>query len=165
MTTKEKTKTNPMAVVRLSKIVVNTGVGKVNKDKKRMELIADRLAKITGQKTAPRGAKKSIASFKMRQGDIVGLMVTLRGGRARGFLEKLLNVVLPRVRDFRGFPEKSVDAMGNLTIALREHTVFPETADEDLKDVFGLAITLVTTAKTRPEALDFFHTLGFPFQR
>lgn len=156
---------NVMALPRLSKVVVSTGVGKANKDKKRMELIADRLTKITGQKPSPRGAKKSIASFKVRQGDVVGLTVTLRGKRMQGFLEKLLNSAIPRIRDFRGFSEKSVDEMGNLTIALREHTIFPETADEDLKDVFGLAITFVTTAKNREEALALFHLVDFPFKK
>lgn len=164
------TKTNPMAKVRLEKIVVATGVGKVNKDKTRLELIADRLAKITGQKPALRGAKKSIASFKVREGDPVGLAVTLRGGRAKGFLAKLLNASFPRIRDFRGFPETVVDEMGNLTVGLREHTIFPETADEDLRDVFGLAITLVTRSAGRPSdrrpaALAFFRELGFPFKK
>lgn len=162
--TKEKGK-NSMAQPRLEKIVVAVGVGRFNKDKKRLELIIDRLAKITGQKAALRGAKKSIASFKVRQGDTVGLMVTLRGRRLRGFWSKLLNAAIPRIRDFRGFAEKSVDEMGNLTIGLREHTIFPETADEDLKDVFGLAITFTTTAKNRAEALAFFKTLGFPFKK
>lgn len=153
-----------MAAPRLQKITISTGIGKVNKDKNRVALVADRLAKITGQKAAIRGAKKSIASFKVRQGDPVGMAVTLRGSRMKGFLEKLLNAVIPRIRDFRGFPESLVDEMGNLTIGLREHTVFPETADEDLKDVFGLAITFTTTAKNRGEAIDFFRGIGFPFK-
>jgi large subunit ribosomal protein L5 len=156
---------NVMALPRLTKVVVAIGVGKQNKDKKRMELIADRLTKITGQKPAPRGAKKSIASFKVRQGDIVGMMVTLRGKRMHGFLEKLLNAAIPRIRDFRGFNETSVDEMGNLTFALKEHTIFPETADEDLKDVFGLAITFVTTAKNREQALALLNQIGFPFKK
>jgi len=154
-----------MALPRLSKVVVSTGVGKINKDKKRLELITDRLAKITGQKPSPRGAKKSIASFKVREGDVVGMTTTLRGKRMQGFLEKLLNSAIPRIRDFRGFSEKSVDEMGNLTIALREHTIFPETADEDLKDVFGLAITFVTTAQNRDQALTLFHSIKFPFKK
>ena len=163
-TTSSKDK-NVMAAPRLSKIVVSVGVGKQNKDKKRLELITDRLAKITGQKSAPRGAKKSIASFKVRQGDVVGLLVTLRGKRMRGFLSKLLEASIPRIRDFRGFDDKSVDEMGNLTIAIREHTIFPETADEDLKDVFSLGITFVTTAKNREEALAFFRGIKFPFKK
>lgn len=157
--------TNVMALPRLERIVVSAGVGKLNKDKKRLELIADRLGRITGQKPAPRGAKKSIASFKVRQGDVVGFAVTLRGKRLYGFADKLLNVSLPRIRDFRGFDPKAVDEMGNLTIGLREHTLFPETADEDLKDVFSLAVTFVTTAKNRTEALAFFRAIGFPFKK
>jgi large subunit ribosomal protein L5 len=155
---------NLMALPRLQKIVINTGIGKFNKEKAKVALLTDRLAKITGQKVAIRGAKKSIASFKVRQGDPVGLAVTLRGMRMYGFLEKLFNAVIPRIRDFRGFPESSVDEMGNLTIGLKEHTVFPETADEDLKDVFGLAITFTTTAQNRQEALAFFRAIGFPFK-
>jgi large subunit ribosomal protein L5 len=155
---------NPMALPRLQKIVISTGVGKQNKEKGRVDLIANRLAKITGQKASSRGAKKSIASFKVREGDPVGLVVTLRGGRMHGFLEKLLHAVIPRIRDFRGYPESSVDEMGNLTIGLKEHTVFPETADEDLKDVFGLAITFTTTAADRAEALAFFRAINFPFK-
>jgi large subunit ribosomal protein L5 len=154
-----------MALPRLQKIVINTGIGKINKEKTRIALITDRLAKITGQKVAIRGAKKSIASFKVRQGDPVGLAVTLRGMRMYGFLEKLFNAVIPRIRDFRGFPESSVDEMGNLTIGLKEHTVFPETADEDLKDVFGLAITFTTNAKDKKEAVEFFKAIGFPFKK
>lgn len=155
---------NPMALPRLQKIVVSVGVGKVNKDKAKMTLIADRLAKITGQKAALRGAKKSIASFKVRQGDPVGLAVTMRGMRMYGFLEKLLHAVIPRIRDFRGFSATSVDEMGNLTIGLREHTVFPETADEDVRDVFGLSINFTTTAKNRAEAIAYFQAIGFPFK-
>ena len=157
--------TNPLALLRLSAVVVSVGVGKINKDKKRLELITDRLAKITGQRPATRGAKKSVAAFKSRQGDTVGLSVTLRGARMFGFLDKLLHAAMPRIRDFRGFDPKSVDAMGNLTVGLREHTIFPETADEDLKDVFGLAVTIVTTAKNKTQALALFRAIGFPFKK
>lgn len=155
---------NDLALPRFVKVTVSTGVGKI-KDAKRLEFIADRLAKITGQKAAPRGAKKSIAGFKVREGDTVGFLVTLRGKRMYGFLDKLLNVVIPRIRDFRGLEEKSVDEMGNLTLGIREHAVFPETADEELKEIFGLGVTIVTTAKNRDQALIFFQALGFPFRR
>jgi len=156
-------KKNLLALPKLVKVSISTGVGKF-KDKKQLDLIADRLSRITGQKAAPRGAKKSIAGFKVRQGDTIGLAVTLRGKRMSGFLDKLLNVVIPQLRDFRGLEEKSVDEMGNLTLGIREHAVFPETADEELKNIFGLAITIVTTAKNRDEALPFFKSLGFPFR-
>ncbi len=163
--TKSKSAVNPMSLPRLQKIIISTGVGKINKDKKRLELIADRLAKITGQKPAPRGAKKSIAAFKSRQGDVVGMVVTLRGKQMRGFLAKLLNVAIPRTRDFRGFDPKQIDEMGNLTFAIKEHTIFPETSDEDIKDVFSLAITMTTTAKNYEQALKFFNSINFPFKK
>lgn len=155
---------NALALPKLEKIVVSTGVGKI-KDQKRLDFIAERLGRITGQKAAPRGAKKSIASFKSRQGDIVGYAVTLRGKRMWAFLDKLLNVAIPRIRDFRGFPETSLDERGSLTLGLREHTIFPETADEELKDVFGLAITITTRAKSKQDAIALFHTIGFPFKK
>ncbi len=155
--------TNVMQAPRLVKVVVSTGVGSA-KDKKRLELIANRLAVITGQKASPRAAKKSIATFKSRQGDVVGYQVTLRGKHMEGFLDKLLSVTLPRTKDFRGLSKTAVDDMGNATIGIKEHTIFPETADEELKDVFGLAISVVTTAKTKKEAEAYFEHLGFPFR-
>jgi large subunit ribosomal protein L5 len=153
--------TSPMQGPRVSKVIISTGVGK-KRDKKQVEFIADRLAKITGQKAAPRAAKQSIASFKVRQGDTVGLQVTLRGTRMYDFLDKLVHITLPRTRDFRGLSPKAIDEMGNITIGIKEHTIFPETADEDLKDVLGLAITVVTTAKSKAVADAFFRHLGFP---
>lgn len=155
---------NVMALPRITKVVINSGTGKA-KDKKRNELVADRLAKITGQKPSPRGAKQSIATFKLRQGEVIGMTTTLRGKRMYGFLDKLINVAFPRTRDFKGFDEKGVDQLGNMTIGLRENIIFPETADEEIKDVFGLAITIVTTAKDRKSALAFFKAIGFPFKK
>lgn len=155
---------NVMALPKLVKVVISTGTGS-QKDKKRNELILDRLTKILGQKPAPRSAKKSIAGFKMREGDLMGYAVTLRGERMYAFLDKLLNIAIPRMRDFRGIDPKVVDALGNMTVGIKEHTIFPETADEDLKDVFGFAVTFVTTAKNRDEALKFFTLLGIPFKK
>lgn len=154
--------TSPMQGPRIVKVVVSSGVGKAARDKRQMEVIEDRLAKITGQKPSARAARTSIASFKVREGDTVGLQVTLRGARMYDFVDKLIHIALPRTRDFRGLPATSIDDMGNLTIGLREHTIFPETSDEDLKDVFGLAVTVVTTAKSRAEAEAFFRHLGMP---
>ena len=154
---------NPMQVPRLEKIVVSTGVGKV-KEKDKIALIQDRLARLTGQKAAPRPAKKSIASFKTRKGDIVGYQVTLRGARMRDFFDKLVHIALPRTRDFRGIKPSAIDAMGNITIGVREHTVFPEVSDEDLRNIFGLAVTIVTTAKTKKEAEAYLRYLGFPLR-
>lgn len=153
--------TSTMQGPRVMKVVVSTGVGK-KRDKKQLELIEDRLAKITGQKPAARVAKQSVASFKVREGDTVGLQVTLRGKRMYDFIDKLVHITLPRTRDFRGLSPKAIDAMGNMTIGIKEHTIFPETADEDLKDVFGLAVTVVTSAKGKEEAEAFFRHLGFP---
>ena len=157
--------TNALASPRLIKAVVSSGVGRASKDKQRVEIVADRLAKITGQKAAPRAAKKAVASFKTREGDIIGYQVTLRGKRMEGFLDKLFHVALPRTRDFRGISKKAVDASGNYTIGIREHAIFPEAADEELKDIFGCAVTLVTSAKNRDEALAFLEHLGLPFAK
>ncbi|HEY4527274.1 MAG TPA: 50S ribosomal protein L5 [Candidatus Paceibacterota bacterium] len=154
---------NIMQAPRVTKIIIGTGVGAV-KDKKRLDMIVDRLAKITGQAPAQRGAKKSIANFKIRTGDIAGYQITLRGARAVSFLDKLIHVVFPRVKDFRGLKLSAIDEMGNISIGFREHTVFPETSDEDAKDVFGLSITIVTTAKGKKEAEGFLRHVGLPLQ-
>lgn len=154
---------NALQAPRLVKAVISTGTGKV-KDKKKIEIIEDRLAKITGQKAAPRGAKKSIASFKVRQGDVVGYQVTLRGARMYDFLDKLVHIAFPRTRDFRGLSPKAIDSLGNITLGIKENTIFPETSDEELKDVFGFAVTIVTTAKGKKEAEAFFRHIGVPLQ-
>ncbi|OGG44764.1 50S ribosomal protein L5 [Candidatus Kaiserbacteria bacterium RIFCSPHIGHO2_01_FULL_50_13] len=155
--------TNPMQTPRVEKVVVSSGVGKI-KDQKRRDFIAERLARITGQRAAPRGAKKAVANFKSRVGDVVGFQVTLRGKYGESFLQKLIHIVLPRVKDFRGIKPDSIDEMGNITIGLKEHTVFPETSDEDSKDVFGLAVTIATTAKNKKEAAAFLRHLGLPLR-
>jgi len=157
---------NIIAAPHFVKVVVASGTGSAMKrDKNRNEFIMERLAKITGQKIALRGAKKSIASFKVREGDPVGLMVTLRGARMYGFIDKLINVAIPRTKDFRGINRTTIDNIGNLTMSIKEHTISPETGDEDIKDVFGMAITFVTTAKTREEAMSFFEAIDFPLKK
>lgn len=157
---------NVMASPRLVKVVIASGTGSgLKKNKDHNKLVLERLAKITGQRPATKSAKKSIASFKIRIGDPVGVMVTLRGARMYGFLDKLINVAIPRTKDFRGIERKIVDNIGNLTMSIKEHTIFPETGDEELKDVFGLAVTIVTTAKTKPEATEFFELIGVPFKK
>lgn len=155
---------NVMQAPKILKVVVNAGVGSFN-DKKKVDLVVDRLAKITGQKPIKRGAKQSVASFKSRQGDIVGIQVTLRGEKMWSFLDRLFHIALPRTKDFRGISETAVDQMGNYTLSVKEHTVFPETADEDLKDVFGFAATIVTNIKSPAHALEFFKSLDFPFKK
>lgn len=154
---------NTMAVPRLEKIVISVGTAK-SKDPKRMEIVMDRLSKITGQKPKVTIAKKSIATFKLRAGDKSGVMVTLRGQRAYDFLDRLIHVAIPRERDFRGLRETSIDEMGNISLGFKEHTIFPETADEDIKDVFPFGVTLTTTAKSKEAALALFNVLGLPFK-
>jgi len=155
---------NVMQAPKIVKVVVNSGVGSLN-DKKKIDIVTDRLAKITGQKPVKRGAKKSIASFKSREGDVVGVQITLRGEKMWSFLDRLLNIALPRTKDFRGISPTALDDMGNYTLSIKEHTVFPETADEDLKDVFGFSATIVTSLKNKADTLEFFKALDFPFKK
>lgn len=149
---------------RITKVVINAGTGSL-KDKNKVEVVQDRLARITGQKPAPRAAKRSIATFKLREGDIVGYGTTLRGRRMYNFLDKLINISIPRMRDFKGLSRDAIDEMGNYTIGIKEHTIFPETSDEDLKDVFGFNVTIVTTARTKEEAEAFLEHVGLPFAK
>lgn len=156
----------PLAAPRLTKIVISSGTGSgMKKDRNKNDTIMDRLTRITGQRPTVRSAKKSVASFKVRQGDPIGVGVTLRGARMNHFLDKLIHIAIPRTKDFRGIDPKAVDNIGNMTIGIKEHSIFPETSDEDLKDVFGFAITLVSTAKGKEEALKFFTHLGIPFKK
>jgi large subunit ribosomal protein L5 len=154
---------NPMQTPRIEKVVVNVGFGST-KDKKKIELIAERLSRITGQKPATRTAKKSIATYKTRTGDPLAYQITLRGNRMYDFLDRLVHIALPRTKDFRGL-SRTIDEMGNYTLGIKEHTIFPETADEDLKDVFGLAVTIVTTSKDKKHTLALLEYLGFPMKK
>ncbi len=156
---------NVMQTPKIEKVVISSGIGKMGKDKQKIALVGDRLGKITGQKVAKRGAKKSIATYKTRIGDHIGYQVTLRGKRAEDFLNRLVHIALPRTKDFKGISSASIDEMGNYTLGIKEHSVFPETADEELKDVFGLALTIVTTAKNKKEAHDYLAHLGLPFKK
>lgn len=156
--------TNVMEAPKVEKIVVSIGTGRVQ-DKQKEALIRDRLALITGQKPSPRPAKQSIASFKLREGEIIGYQVTMRGARMQHFLEKLIAIALPQTRDFRGLRITSIDEMGNITIGIKEHTIFPECGDEEIKDVFSLAITIVTTAKNKKEAEAFLRHIGLPLKK
>jgi len=155
---------NKMQAAKVVKVIVTSATGSV-KDPKKKTLIGDRLARITGQKPAEKAAKKSIATFKVREGDAVGYQVTLRGPRMYDFLNKVVNIALPRTRDFRGLNVNSIDEMGNFNFGIKEHTVFPETADEELKDVFGMGITVVTTSKDKVESRKFLELLGFLFKK
>ena len=156
---------NIMQSPKILKVVVNSGVGSMKDKKKIDDIVIDRLAKITGQKPTKRGSKQSIATFKSREGDVVGVAVTLRGAKMWGFLDRLINVALPRTKDFRGISKDAFDEMGNYTLGIKEHTVFPETSDEDLKDVFGFSVTIVTNLKSKEATHAFFEVLNFPFKK
>ena len=156
---------NAFQAPRLQKVVISTGVGRLRKDKAKIDIVKDRLAKISGQKVAARAAKISVASFKLREGETVGYMTTLRNKNMYNFLDRLLNIALPRSRDFRGIKRSAVDEMGNLTIGIREHTIFPEVSDEEVSNVFSFSVTIVSTAKNTKEALAFYENIGVPFER
>jgi large subunit ribosomal protein L5 len=155
---------NVMQSPKIEKVVISIGTGRVQ-DKAKIALIKDRLALITGQKASPRAAKQSIASFKLREGDIVGYQVTLRGKRMIHFVDKLIHLALPQTRDFRGLKVTAIDEMGNYTLGIKEHTIFPECGDEEIKDVFSFAVTIVTTASDKKESEAFLRHIGFPLQK
>lgn len=155
---------NIFSVPKIEKVVVNAGVGRI-RDEKQHEEVRKFLMLITGQKPAARPAKKAIASFTTRQGLTIGYQVTLRGRRMYEFLSRLVNIALPRTRDFRGISEKSFDAQGHLTIGVREHMVFPEMLGEDYKFLFGFEITVVTTAKSPEEGIALLKLMGFPIKK
>ncbi|OHA46210.1 MAG: 50S ribosomal protein L5 [Candidatus Terrybacteria bacterium RIFCSPLOWO2_01_FULL_44_24] len=159
---------NIMAVPRITKVTVNTGIARLLSQKtdqdKIMNAISEDLARITGQKPEIRYARKDIANFKLRQGAPVGLRVTLRGTRMHDFIARLVNIDLPRTRDFKGLSISSVDEGGNLNIGVKEQIVFPEVSPDSIRLLFGFSITIGTTAKNKEQALALFHLLGFPFE-
>lgn len=156
---------NIHAVPRLSKIVVNMGVRGVLSDKKNLEKAQGLLSKISGQKPKVTKAKKAISTFKLRQGDEIGLVVTLRGKRMQSFFEKLTGIVLPRLRDFRGVPRTSFDGHGNYTLGFTESTVFPEIDPSAVESSQGLEVVIVTTAKNNEEGYSLLENLGMPFEK
>ena len=149
----------------LEKIVVNMGTGKYKDDSKYLEAAAEDLQVITGQKAAIRTAKKAIAGFKLRAGDPVGLMVTLRGKRMQDFFEKLVSIVLPRLRDFHGVSKKSFDGSGNYNLGIEEHAVFPEIDPNKVGKIKGLEVTIVTSSENDKEGLELLEKLGMPFEK
>lgn len=155
---------NIMAVPKLTKVVINAGVGKNAKDKDFIEKVASSLERISGQKPVLTKAKQSISAFKTRKGMIIGVAVTLRGARMFDFVEKLVNITFPRIRDFRGINAKQVDNKGNLAVGFREHIAFPEIKADEVDNIHGLQVVLATTAKTYEEGLELFKLLGFPFK-
>jgi large subunit ribosomal protein L5 len=154
---------NPMAVPKVEKVVLNMGVGEAIQNSKILDSAVEELAIITGQKAVVTRAKKSIAAFKLREGVPIGTRVTLRGEKMYEFLDRLINIALPRVRDFRGVPAKSFDGRGNFTLGVRDHLIFPEIDAGKVDKVKGMNITIVTTAKTDEQARVLLRELGMPF--
>lgn len=156
--------TSPMGVPKIEKIVVNIGMGKATQDAKLLESASKELAVITGQKPVITRAKKSIAGFKLREGMPVGCSVTLRGNKMYEFLDRFVNIALPRIRDFKGVSGKSFDGCGNYTIGIKEQFIFPEIEYDKVVSVHGMDITIVTTARTDEEGKTLLSLLGMPFR-
>src|SRR5215213_3643172 len=154
---------NPMAVPKIEKVVLNMGMGEAISNAKILDSAVEELAQITGQKPVITKAKKSIASFKLREGQSIGAMVTLRGEKMYEFLDRLINIALPRVRDFRGVPTKSFDGRGNYTLGIRDHVIFPEIDAGKVDKSRGMNITIVTNAKSDEQARFLLRELGMPF--
>ncbi len=157
---------NKHAIPKIEKVVVNVGLNRAmtEKDQKYTDLVVETISKITGQRPVINLAKKSIAGFKIREGLPVGAHTTLRGPRMYDFMEKLINITLARIRDFRGVDQKNIDQQGNLSIGFKEQTVFPEVLQESIEKTHGLQVVITTTAKKREESLMLFKLLGFPFR-
>jgi len=155
---------NPMAVPRIEKIVVNMGIGEAISNAKVLDTAVEELRSITGQKPVITKAKKSIASFKLRQGMNIGTMVTLRGDRMYEFLDRLISVALPRVRDFRGISGKAFDGRGNYTLGVREQLIFPEIDFNKVEKTRGMNISIITTAKTDEQSRALLKAMGMPFK-
>jgi len=156
---------NVMQVPRIEKVVVNIGVGEALDNAKAMDAAVGDLVQITGQKPVIQKARKSIANFKLREGRAIGVKVTLRGERMWSFLDRLMNVALPRVRDFRGISANSFDGRGNYTLGLREQLVFPEIEYDKIDKIRGLEISIVTTARNDDESRQLLQLLGMPFRK
>ena len=156
---------NVMAVPRIVKVTVNTGVGRIHKEGEVLKKIERDLGIITGQKASARSAKKSIASFKVREGVTVGYSSTLRGKRMWDFLDRFISLALPMSKDFRGIETKNVDQNGNLSVGIKEHSIFPEVNLENVKDIFGLQVIVTTTAKNREQGIALLRAIGIPFKK
>src|SRR5438067_8050327 len=156
---------SPMQAPRISKVTVNMGVGDAKQDSKMLESASDQLRTITGQRPSVRRARKSIAQFKVREGMPVGVAVTLRGERSYEFLDRLMSVAIPRIRDFRGLNPRSLDGRGNYSLGVREQIIFPEVDYDEIDQVRGLDITITTTAPSDEESFALLEALGMPFSR
>ncbi len=150
---------------RLQKAVINVGLGIGTKDSKYIDIAEETLLRITGQKPIKTQARISISNFKVRKGQVIGLKVTLRGRRMYDFVDKIINVTLPRIRDFRGISIKTVDKNGNINIGFREHIAFPEIKSDEVEKIHGLQVTITTSAKSQEEGIELFKLLGFPFTK
>ena len=157
--------TNPMQVPRIEKVVLNVGLGEAVSNAKLIEVVCNEIGAITGQKPVVTKARKSIASFKLRQGMPIGVTVTLRRDRMYEFLDRLMNIAVPRVRDFRGVSSKAFDGKGNYTLGIKEHIIFPEIAIDKIEKVYGMNICVVTSARTDDEARSLLKYLGMPFKK
>ncbi len=157
--------TNPHQIPRVSKVVVSAGVGRAVSDAKHLDAAAETLGRITGQHPVITIARKSIASFKLREGNKVGTTVTLRGARAEEFLDLLVAVVLPRIRDFRGISDTAFDPHGNYSLGLPDQSIFPQIPFEEVGATHGLQVNIVTTAKSAAEGKRLLELMGFPFRR
>ena len=155
---------NNMAVPRVTKVIVNAGVGKSLDNKKLLDQVVEDIAAITGQKPVLKLAKKSISSFKIREGLPIGVAVTLRGERMYEFMDRMISVAIPRIRDFRGLSQDSFDGRGNYSVGIKEHIVFPEINTDSVTNIFGLQVTVVTTAKTDKESRRLLTLMGFPIK-
>ncbi len=156
---------NVMAVPKIEKVVINSGVGRLGKDGKAIERIEKDITVLSGQKPVLKKAKKSISGFKLREGTNVGIAVTLRGKRMYDFLDRLIAISLPRSKDFRGIDPKNIDKSGNLNLGVKESSIFPELNYESTKDIFGLQINVVTTAKNREKGIELLKQIGFPIKK
>ena len=156
---------NNLSAPKLEKIVINIGFGRHTKEKDYIDKVENILVRISGQKPIKTKAKKSISAFKIRDGQIIGAAVTLRGQRMYDFFEKLINTTFPRVRDFRGIDKKSIDQQGNLTVGFKEHLAFPEIEAGEVENIFGLEVCMHTSARNKDEGLELFSLLGFPFKK
>jgi large subunit ribosomal protein L5 len=155
---------NNLCVPRLEKVVINVGAGRALQESDFLDIVGDTLGRITGQKAVLTKAKRSISNFKIRQGLAIGTMVTLRGRRMYDFIDKLISITLPRIRDFRGLDPKSIDNLGNCSIGIREHNVFPEIRSDEVEKLFCLEVAIATTATNKKEGLQLLKLLGFPFK-
>ena len=156
---------NKLAVPKIEKVILNVGISNNKRDDKYLELVKNTLTRISGQKPVETLARKAIAGFKIREGNVVGMKVVLRGDRMYDFIDKLISISLPRVRDFRGIALKSVDRAGNLNIGIKEHVAFAEIDSSEVESIHGLEVTINTSAENREQGTELFRLIGIPFKK